>query len=122
MKPPEQNSSPSQNLPSPGKGTLPPPPGNDSLPPPPPPGNDSLPPPPPPPGGSGLPPPPPPPGAIPPPSGMGPKLPKLAKYNPTCDLKKFHANIINKNKIAKTIFVVNGICEKTTEIKVIFLL
>lgn len=102
-------------------GSLSPPP-----PPPPPPGAPSLPPPPPPPppGAPGMPPPPPPPpgapGMPPPPPGipgMGmPSLPQLPSHKPKGNTRNIHIDVISKVKVAKTIFVKKGICDKLKSI------
>lgn len=123
----EDNTQSQQTTQAETSGNLPPPPppppgGDGTLPPPPPPppgGDGTLPPPPP--LGSGLPPPPPPPGAggiPPPPGGLSINLPKLRQFNPKVPTRKFHANIINKTKVSKTVFVINGICEATNDVEI----
>jgi len=88
-------------------------------------GGEGSPPPPPMMGGGGMMPPPPPPGmgmkGPPPPGGMmnaGPPLPKIAIYKPKAQLRKVHADVINKKKINGTIFATAGVCEGTLKVNI----
>ncbi|KAF0977805.1 hypothetical protein FDP41_003127 [Naegleria fowleri] len=86
---------------------------------------------PPPPPGMGIPPPPPGMGGIPPPPGMGVppppgglaiskppevKLPELPKRVPKKNVKNFYGDAIKKQKVVNTIWIKDGLAEKTKEV------